>query len=36
MKADILLLTGKIKQGIEVCKEILRLNENENTELGIN
>ena len=31
MKADILLLTGKIKQGIEVCKEILRLNENDNT-----
>ena len=31
MKADILLLTGKIKQGIEVCKEILRLNESDNT-----
>lgn len=31
MKADILLLTGKIKQGIEVCKEILKLNENDNT-----
>ena len=27
MKADILLLTGKIKQGIEVCKEILKLND---------
>lgn len=31
MKAELLLLIGKIKQGIEVCKEILRLNKSDNT-----
>lgn len=30
-KADYLILDGKIKQARDVCKEILRLNENDNT-----
>ncbi len=30
-KADYLICDGKMKQAIDVCKEILRLNENDNT-----
>ncbi len=30
-KADYLLLDGKIKQALDICKEILRLNESDNT-----
>lgn len=30
-KADYLILDGKVKQARDVCKEILRLNENDNT-----
>lgn len=30
-KADYLLFDGKVKQAMDVCKEILRLNENDNT-----
>ncbi len=31
VKADTLILDGKIRQAIDVCKEILRLNESDNT-----
>ncbi len=31
MKAECLLMDGKIKQALSVCKEILKLNENDNT-----